>query len=93
MTQNEAETIALNVLSFLMGDDERRERFMSLSGMEMETLRKDASDPAFLAGILDYLLQDETLIYMFADAYKITPGLPANARRALVGGKDTGDYY
>ena len=93
MNQNEAEATALNILSFLMGDDQRRERFMSLSGMNMETLRQDAGNPVFLAGILDYLLQDETLIYMFADAYNITPDLPARARRALSGGKDTGDYY
>ena len=93
MTQHEAETIALNVLNFLAGDAARLERFMSLSGMDPRTLRNNAADPAFLGGVLDYLLQDETLIYMFADEQNTPPDRPALARRVLGGGGDTGEYY
>ncbi len=92
MKQNEAETIALNALSFLVGNETRLERFMSLSGMDATALKDNASDPAFLAGILDYLLQDETLVYMFAEEYNLSPALPATARRTLVGG-NTGDFH
>tara|TARA_R110002110_G_scaffold228424_1_gene443815 strand:+ start:147 stop:425 length:279 start_codon:yes stop_codon:yes gene_type:complete len=92
MKQQGAETVALNVLNFLADDEERLQRFMTLSGMEPQTLKDNASDPVFLAGILDYLLQDETLVYMFADAYNTTPDLPAAARRALNGG-DHGEYH
>ncbi len=92
MKQNEAETIALNALSFLIGNETRLERFMSLSGMDPGALKDNASDPVFLAGILDYLLQDETLIYMFAEEYKLSPALPATALRTLAGGHN-GDYH
>ncbi len=92
MKQNEAETIALNALSFLVGNETRLERFMSLSGMDASALKDNASDPDFLAGILDYLLQDETLIYMFAEEYNLSPSLPATARRALAGG-NSGDFH
>jgi len=92
MKQNEAETIALNVLGFLTGNETRLERFMTLSGLDPHTLKNNASDPVFLAGILDYLLQDETLVYMFAEEYNLSPALPATARRTLVGG-NTGDYH
>jgi len=90
--QNEAETIALNALSFLVSNETRLERFMSLSGMDASALKDNASDPSFLAGILDYLLQDETLVYMFAEEYNLSPALPATARRTLLGGH-TGDFY
>ncbi len=92
MKQNEAETIALNALSFLVGNETRLERFMSLSGMDATALKNNASDPVFLAGILDYLLQDETLVYMFAEEYNLAPALPTTARRTLVGG-NTGDFH
>jgi len=93
MNPSEAETTALNVLNFLAGDETRLQRFMTLSGLDPQALRSNVSDPAFLAGILDYLLQDESLIYMFASTYNTPPGQPEEARRVLVGGKDTGDYY
>jgi len=92
MKQNEAETIALNVLGFLMGNETRLERFMTLSGLDPRALKDNASDPVFLAGILDYLLQDETLVYLFAEEYNLSPALPATARRALAGG-DNGDFH
>lgn len=91
MNPAEAEAIALNVLGFLIRDETRQERFMTLSGMDPSTLRNNASDPDFLAGILDYLLQDETLIYLFASEHNVTPEVPAQARRALDRG-DTGEY-
>jgi len=90
--QNEAETIALNVLNFLLGNETRLERFMTLSGMDPQALKNNASDPVFLAGILDYLLQDETLVYLFVEEYNLSPALPATARRTLVGGNN-GDFH
>ena len=92
MKQHEAETIALNVLSFLLSEEERRERFMTLSGIDPQLLGDNVAEPAFLAGILDYLLQDETLIYVFCDEYNATPDCPARARRSLVGNDDHGGY-
>ena len=91
MNPQDAETIALNVLNFLVADEERLQRFMTLSGMEPATLRSNASDPVFLAGILDYLLHDESLIYIFAEQHNIAPEVPAQAHRTLVG-RDGGDF-
>jgi len=93
MTQQEAETIAINVLNFLVSDEVRRERFMTLTGMDPQDLRGNASEPAFLTGILDYILQDESLIYTFADTYNFAPDLPATARRTLAGGENPGEFY
>jgi len=91
MNQNQAEAVALNVLNFLADDEVRLARFMNLSGIDLEVLRGTGFDRNFLAGILDYLLQDETLIYLFADAYNATPDLPAKAHRAL-SGDDSGEF-
>ncbi len=84
MTQDEAITIGLNVLNFLAGDNARLERFLSLTGTAPQTLRSSAENPAFLAGVLDYLLEDETLVYMFASTTNTTPDAPGKARRMLV---------
>ncbi len=93
ITQHEAETIALNILNFLLNDEDRRQRFMTLTGMDPQDLRGNASDPAFLAGIVEYLLQDESLIYTFADEYNTPPDQPAIAHRALIGRENTGEFY
>jgi len=92
MNQSEAEAVALNVLNFLFDDETRLERFMNLSGIDPEALRTTAFDPDFLAGILDYLLQDETLVYLFAGAYNTAPDVPAKARRALASDDSGGTH-
>lgn len=92
MNPNEAEAVALNVLNFLVADEIRLGRFMDLSGIDPQSLRRNANEPAFLAGILEYLLQDETLVYAFSSEHDITPDMPARARRVLVGG-EAGEYY
>lgn len=92
MEQDAAELIAINVLTFLVGDEKRLERFLSLSGNSAESLAAGASQPAFLAGILEYILQDETLVYLFATEFDMPPDAPEKARKVLSGGREFGDY-
>ena len=42
-----------------------------------------ASDRTFLAGVLDHLLADESMLLVFCESSGIAPELPARARFAL----------
>ena len=81
----EAEVIALKALGFLAGEPERLERFMSLSGLTLAAIRKSAADPAFLAGVLDHVLSDQTLLLTFAENCGLAPSDVQRTRRKLPG--------
>jgi hypothetical protein len=81
----EAEIIALNVLSFLLSDSERTQRFVDLSGLGPEAIRAGAGDKTFLGSILDYLLADQTLLLIFTGERGLNPERIAVLRRKLPG--------
>ena len=64
--RNAAETIALRALAFLASDSERLGRFLALTGIGPDELRTKAREPRMLAGVLDHLMGDETLLLVFA---------------------------
>ena len=86
MNTDRAETIALQALAFLAADDEALGGFLHFTGLEMGGLRAAAANPEILAGILDYLLQDETMLLAFCEAAEIRPDEPIRARAYLPGG-------
>jgi len=86
MNRDQAETLALQALSHIAGDEQSLTRFLSESGIDPALLRQHADDPAVLAGALDYLLQDEPLLIAFCAAQGIAPTAPARARLLLPGG-------
>jgi len=85
ITTVESDAIALQFIVFLASDDERLERFSALSGMDLGDLKAGATDPVFLGFMLDYALQDESLILEFAQNQKISPDILVKARRQLPG--------
>jgi len=80
------ETLALQALAFIAGDDDRLERFIGLTGIDPAQLRALAQDPAGLGAVLDYLLGWEPLLLEFAEAQELKPDSIAVARRKLPGG-------
>ena len=87
----DAQTLALQALTFLASDDDRLQRFLNLTGIEPGSLRGLAQDPAGLGAILDYLLGWEPLLLEFAEAEKLPPESITAARRKLPGGADSYD--
>ncbi len=85
VNRNEAETIALQALGYLVADETLRGRFMSVSGVAREEFEANAEDPAFLAGVLDFFLAHESDLLALCDAAELSPELPAAARRCLAG--------
>ncbi len=65
--------IAIRALTFIGGDPDRAQRFFAVSGLMPGDLRKAAADPAFLNGVMDYLVADEPLLLAFAEAAGLDP--------------------
>jgi hypothetical protein len=78
-----AETIAIEVLTFLTGNPARLDRFLALSGLGRDNLRAAAGEPGFLAAILDHLASDESLLLAFAANTGHAPATIAKARDIL----------
>jgi hypothetical protein len=78
-----AEIVAIQALSFVASDAERLGQFLAETGIGPETLRSAAQDPAFLIGVLDFLLRDEPMLKAFSESSHLDPKIISNAREAL----------
>ena len=78
-----AEIVAVQALSFVAGDPERLGAFLAESGIGPETLRKAATDPHFLASVLDFVMRDDATVKAFAAASQLHPTNIAAAHQAL----------
>jgi len=83
MQREMAETLAIEALGFIAGDPDMLARFLTASGLGPSTLRRAAADPAFLAGVLDFLLGNEPELVAFAARAGIPPERISAARRML----------
>jgi len=86
MARPQAETLAVQALAWMAGDDELIGRFLAASGAGPGDLRTRAAEPEFLGFVLDFLLADEAALVGFAEAKHIHPDLLMRARAALPGG-------
>lgn len=87
MQQDAAETLALGALAWLAGNDDLLPVFLGATGAGIEDLRARASDPEFLAAVLDFLTMDDAWVQGFCDSAGLGYDAPMAARRALPGGQ------
>ena len=80
---DEDHTIALEAFTALSNHGGRLARFMNISGLTPETIRDAAGEPTFLAGILDYVASDESLLLELAREMDVKPERIMEARSAL----------
>jgi hypothetical protein len=78
-----AEMLAIQALAFLAEERERLGAFLAATGIGPEAVRDAAREPDFLAGVLDHMLGDESLLIAFADSAGIRPAEIARASNAL----------
>ncbi len=89
MDQDAAERLAIAAFGFIAGDPNRLVRFLDFSGYQPDAIRDAASSPDFLAGILDFLLSDESLLLVFASHSELDPRLVHGAMRTLARSDDS----
>jgi Protein of unknown function (DUF3572) len=78
-----AEMLAIQALGFIAAEPERLDAFLGATGLTLERLRESATEPDFLAGLLEHMLTDESLLLAFAESAAIDPAAVARARNAL----------
>jgi len=88
MSQDSAETVALEALGWLAGHDELLPVFLGASGASQDDLRARATDPEFLGAVLDFVAMDDAWITAFCDAQGLGYDVPMRARAALPGGSE-----
>jgi Protein of unknown function (DUF3572) len=77
-----AEMLAIQALAFIGEEPGRLGRFVNMTGVEGADIRGAAAEPGFLAGVLEHMLGDESLLTAFAASAGIDP---AAVRRAYEG--------
>jgi len=80
-----AEALAIQALTYIAGDAERLGRFLAATGIAPTEIRSAASEPEFLAGVLDYLVGDVGLLTSFSESTAIDPETVEQARVLLSG--------
>ncbi|MCR9235103.1 MAG: DUF3572 domain-containing protein [Alphaproteobacteria bacterium] len=80
-----AEALAIQALGHLAQDKEVLERFLSVTGLAPEKIREAAASPGFLAGVLDYMMQNEALLLTFSVNNNIDAEAIMAAHRQLSG--------
>jgi hypothetical protein len=78
-----AEALAFRAVAFIASDDGYLADFLSRSGLSPQALAECIEDRAFLTGVLDHMLADESLLLAFCGNAGIDPADIQPARDAL----------
>ncbi|MBO6503229.1 MAG: DUF3572 domain-containing protein [Kordiimonadaceae bacterium] len=87
MSTDHNEIIALQAVGYILQQDTLRDRFMALSGVDVDDLRSSLGEPSTLASILEFLINNEPDLLDTADALDVKPEAIVAAWRALGGGE------
>jgi hypothetical protein len=83
LDRDTAESLAIQALGYLAAEPARLGRFLALCGLEPGEIRGAAAEPGFLAGVLEYLNCDESLLLAFADQASVDPADLGRAQAIL----------
>ena len=89
MNSERTETIALQALGWLAGNEELLPVFLGASGATTDDLRSRATDQDFLASVLDFLTMDDAWVVAFCDSAFLDYQEPMFARQLLNGAGET----
>lgn len=77
------ETTALQALAWILSESGRAARLLDLTGLDPDTLRARAGEPALLAAAIGFLESHEPDLIACADALDCSPAALVDARRQL----------
>jgi len=87
MKQESAETLALQALTWLAGQEDLIGAFLNATGSSAADLAGGAARPEFLGSVLDFLVMEDAWVIAFCDAHGVRYEAPMQARAALPGGE------
>ena len=76
----------MQALAWVAGDPDRLGAFLNMTGAAPGDLAAQASEPAFLGSVLDFLLSEDALVTGFCDSQTLPYDTPMRARAELPGG-------
>lgn len=80
---NDPVTLALAALAATLGDERRAQRFIDLTGIGADELRRRLDDPALLGALLRFLEAYEPDLLAVSEAIGVEPCNLVEARRQL----------
>jgi hypothetical protein len=87
ISSQQAEIIAIKAVEWLGATDDLLMVFLGASGMDIKDLVSGTTDPAVLAGVLDFVLMDDDFIRQFCEFSNLSMDTPFQARQSLPGGE------
>lgn len=86
MKRDEAEVLALQALAWMVADPDLLGAFLGQSGLAPADLGRAAGDGGLLAGVMDFLAQEDARMLEAARALGVAPARLAEAGARLSGG-------
>jgi hypothetical protein len=84
-TPNDPFALALAALAATVSDERRAQRFLALTGIETEELRRRAADPALLASLIAFLEAHEPDLLAVCEEVGVKPEALVEARLEIEG--------
>ena len=82
---NDPYALALSALAAALTDERRAQRFLALTGIETDELRRRAGDPALLASLIAFLEAHEPDLLSVSEAIGVKADALVAARREIEG--------
>jgi Protein of unknown function (DUF3572) len=84
LSADDAATLGLRALAWIVGDEAQGPRFLTLTGLDAGTLRSRAADPALLAEAIAFLGAHEPSLVACAAALDVQPSRLIEAQGLLL---------
>ncbi len=88
MDKEIAETRALEVLTWVLSEDDLIQVFMGATGASQDDLRSNTSNHEFLVSILDFVLMDDSWVISCSKFMNIDPSQIQVIKMSLDGGQE-----
>ena len=72
-TSAEPQVLALAALGWILEDEARAQRFLTLTGLDPDTLRVGLTNPAVLAAVVEFLGNHEPDLICASEALAVAP--------------------
>lgn len=85
MNQELADIIALQAITYLLSDEKRISWLLGETGISIGDLQNAPDRPEVFAGILDFLLSQESMLIEFSETNELDPTSVVKAREFFPG--------
>jgi hypothetical protein len=85
VSAEDAEAMAIQILSWLIGQPDLLNRFMALVGVDARSIRRAAAEPGFLAAVTGFVMAHEPTLLAFCEQSGVRAERVAASHHRLAG--------